>query len=68
MYLYLCLSLPRDYSFYRQITGYGMNIDDHKVHSLMMKGVMGKQISYMTLFGVHSTVHLMHLSFYIHIS
>ena len=26
----------------------------------MMKGIIGKQISYMTLIEVHSTMHLMH--------
>ena len=36
-------------------------------NSLMMKRVMGKQISYMTLIGMHSTLHVstvMHLYIY----
>ena len=36
-----------------------MGVGDCEV-GLMMKGVIGKQISYMTLIGVHSTMHLMH--------
>jgi hypothetical protein len=30
-----------------------MGVDDHRVATLMMKGVMDKQISYRTINGVH---------------
>ena len=40
---------------------------------LMVKGVIGKQISYMTLTEVHSTMHLMHpdkvsCNYYVHVT
>ena len=56
--MYICLSSPSSQS---RITIPGMSVDDHRMNS---KGdqVMRKQISYMymTLIGVHSTMHLAH--------
>ena len=39
------------------IIGYGMSTDDHRVAWWWWKGVMDKQISYMTLIWVHEIVH-----------
>ena len=49
------------WSFYRQneIAGYGMSVHDHRIVWWWRKGVMDRQISYMTLVGVHSTMHLL---------
>ena len=55
----VCLQSPSNPSFYRQIIGYGMSVDDHRI-AWWWKGVMDKQIGYLTLIGVHSTMLLMH--------
>ena len=54
-----CLPLPSNQSFYRLIASYWMGVNDHEVPR-GQKGIMGKQISYMTLIGMHLTMHLMH--------
>ena len=46
-------------SFYRQIASYGMGIGDHRV-AQWWEGVIGQQNSCKMLFGVHSTMHLVH--------
>ena len=53
-YVQVCVynHLRSNQSFYRQTVGYGMSVDDHRV-AWWWKGVIEKQISYMTLIGVH---------------
>ena len=54
-YLYTCICMQSP-SNQENFFGYRMCVDDH--YKLMMKGVMGKQITYMALIGVHLTMHL----------
>ena len=44
----ICLQSPSNQCFYTQITGYEMSVGDHRV-AWWWRGVMGKQISYVTL-------------------
>ena len=66
-----CLPLPSNQCIYRQITSYGKGAgeSDHEVYSLTVKGGHGqnKINSYndMTLIGVRSTMHLLHLNYII---
>ena len=36
--IYICWLLLSNQSFFRQIPGYVMGVDDHRVYKLMMKG------------------------------
>ena len=49
----VCQLLPTKI-FCWQIISYWMRVDDHRVYSLMMKGIMDKQIRYVTLVGMYS--------------
>ena len=55
----ICWQLPSNQSFYKEIIGYGVSVGEHRV-ARRWKGVMGQQNSYMTLIGVHSTMHIVH--------
>ena len=50
---------PSNQSFYRLIASYQRGVGDHRWAN-DERGVMGLQISYSTLIGVLSTMHLMH--------
>ena len=55
--MYICWPLLSNQSFYRQITGCGMGVGDHRV-AQWWKGVMGRQNSWKTLIGMHLTMYL----------